>query len=269
MPIAPSLHELQRQFMAALYDPAAPGPLDAIAGHGLAPAARMRIYRRSCNETQTAALRTTYPAVLALVGDAFFDQTARGYRRVHPSQSGNLQRFGDALPAYLATLPACRSVPYMADVARLEWLRQLTILAPDSAPICAEDLAEAIRSAGDALRTVLHPSLHLLESRHPVLTIWNYALHPGNARLTLGNVGESVVLWREDGEVAMASLDPASFACITALAGRSSLGAARDAAASVDSDFDLGTCLGSLAEHGLIIGLRPYAPRSAESPTCP
>lgn len=54
MHAASSLLELQRQFMAALYDPAESGPVTTIAGNGLAPEARMRIYRRSCNEVQTA-----------------------------------------------------------------------------------------------------------------------------------------------------------------------------------------------------------------------
>lgn len=267
MRAAPSLHELQQQFMAALYDPAAPGPLHAIAGHGLAPAARMRIYRRSCNETQTAALRVTYPAVAALVGEAYFEQAARGYRRAYPSRSGNLQAFGDAFAAYLETLPGCRSLPYLPDVARLEWLRQLTILAPESAPLDPEALASAIRSAGDALRPVTHPSLHLLASRHPALTIWNYALHPIEEKLTLDGAGESVALWREDGEVTMAALDPASSACIDAIMRGAPLGAAHRLATVADPGFELDACLASLVEHGLVIGFRPYAASIAETRT--
>lgn len=267
MHAAPSLHELQQQFMAALYDPAASGPLNAIAGHGLAPEARMRIYRRSCNETQTAALRVTYPAVAALVGAAYFEQAARGYRRAHPSRSGNLQAFGDAFAEYLETLPGCRSLPYLPDVARLEWVRQLTILAPESAPLDPETLASAIRSAGAALRPVTHPSLHLLASRHPVLTIWHYALHPGNDELELGEMGEGVALWREGGEVAMAALDPASFACIGAIMRGASLGEAQRLATAADPSFELDACLASLVEHGLVIGFRPYDASIAETLT--
>lgn len=268
MRTAPSLRKLQRQFMAALYDTAEPGPIECIAGNGLAPAARLRIYRRSCNETQTAALRATYPALLALVGEAFFDQTVRGYRRAHPSRSGNLQVFGDAMADYLQTLPGCRSLPYLSDVARLEWLRQKTVLAPAAAPISPGDFTDATRSSGGSLRIVLHPSLHFLDSPYPVLTIWRYALQPGDEKLTLGTNGESVALWREDGEVAMATLDPASFACMAALARGSSLGESRLAAASVDADFELSACLASLVEHALVTGLRPYSVCRTEPSAC-
>ncbi|HEU0198525.1 MAG TPA: DNA-binding domain-containing protein [Nevskiaceae bacterium] len=267
MRAAPSLHELQQQFMAALYDPAKAGPAATVVGNGLTPAARLSIYRRSCNETQTAALRTTYPAVVALVGETSFDQSARNYRRAHPSRSGNLQVFGDALADYLATVPGCRPLPYLPDVARLEWLRQQAILAPSAAPLSPENVADAWHGEAESIRIVLHPSVHCLDSRYPVLTIWNYALRPADTNLVLGNDGENVVMWREEDEVAMDAVDPASFACITALAHELTLDEACTAAVSIDSGFDFAACLESLVAHGLVTGIRPYAAPRTEPPT--
>lgn len=267
MSAAPSLPELQRQFMAALYDVDAPGPVASIAGNGLEPEARLRIYRNSCNEIQTAALRTTYPAVLALVGEAYFNQTARGYRRAHPSTSGNLQSFGAHLGEYLETLATCRHYPYLPDVARLEWLRQETVLAPDAEHVSSDVFVKSLQCAREALRVVVHPSLHLFDSRYTVLAIWHYALQPTPEHLTLEE-GERVALWREDGEVAMAALDPASFACISAMRRESSLDDAQAAAVAIDPDFDLTACLESLLERGLVTGIRPFVTSRKESPTC-
>lgn len=258
MNTAPSLRNLQQQFMTALYDADVPGPLAAIAGNGLTAAARLRIYRNSCEETQVAALHVTYPALVALVGDAFFDQTARGYRRAHPSQSGNLQAFGASLGDYVATLASCTAYPYFADVARLEWLRQATILAPDAATLDPVAWAGSA-PASDAARSVaLHPSLHLLASAYPVLRLWRFALHPSPEVPTL-DAGESVVLWREDGEVAMTAVDAASFACIAALRQGASVGAAETAACVIDPEFDLAMCVGSLLQRGLVAGMRPQS----------
>lgn len=268
MHAVPSLPELQRQFLAALYDADESGPVASIAGNGLEPEARLRIYRNSCNEILTAALRTTYPAVLALVGAAFFDQTARGYRRAHPSRSGNLQAFGEAFAEHLETLTKCRSLPYLSDVARLEWLRQQTVLAPESQPVAPDTLVESLDTSGGPQRIVLQPSLHLFASRHPVLTIWCYAVQPTSERLTLDGEGENVALWREDGDVAMAALDPASFACITALAQGGSLDDAQAAAAAIDPDFDLAPCMKSLLDRRLVTGTRPFTTSRKEPPTC-
>lgn len=259
MDAAPLLRDLQREFMAALYDPGAPGPLAAIDGNGLTAAGRLSLYRSGCSESQTAALRVTYPAVRALVGDAFFDQTAHGYRRSHPSRSGNLQAFGARLGDYLGTLDACGAYPYLPDVARLEWSRQQAVLAADAVPIDGDSLRARIRATAAPVRLSLHPSLRLVTSLYPVLRIWRFALHPSRGGLTLGD-GESVVIWREDGEVAMGSVDRATFVCVVALQRGESIDAARAAAVAVDRRFNLCQCVGTLIEHGLIVGCKIDAP---------
>lgn len=253
MHAAPALPELQRRFLAALYDDAAPGPVDAIVGHGLEPAARLRIYRHSCSAIQTGALHTTFPAVLALIGEGFFDSTVHAYRRAYPSASGNLQSFGANFAEYLAGLPALAAFAYVPDVARLEWQRQLTVLAADGVPLPAVGVAQQLARAEGALTIGLHPSAHVLASSHPVLTIWRYATAPTSDDLQLAGTGEPVVLWREDGEVAMASPDAASFACISALARGLTLGDAYAAGQASDPGFDVSACLESLAAQGLIV----------------
>lgn len=234
-PLVPSLLELQRGFMDALHDSDAPGPLAAIRGNGLAPEARLRIYRHSGAAIHAGALRTTYPAVLALVGEDFFEQTARGYRAAQPSRSGNLQAFGDRFADYLATLPAVAQLAYLPDVARLEWLRQQA----------------ALTAVGDA-RDALHPSVRLFASAHAVLSIWRYAMQPDGERFALPPQGERVLLWREDAQVAMAALDPASFACVAALARGGSLDAAYRAGCMLDPDFNFAACIESLVDRGLL-----------------
>ena len=259
MHAAPALPELQRLFLAALYDDGAPGPLGTIAGHGLEPSARLRVYRHSCNEIQTGALRAAYPAVLALVGAPFFDQTARGYRHAHPSGSGNLQGFGADFADYLGSLASLAGLPYVAAVASLEWCRQLSALAADAESAAPDAVAKQLARGAGSLEIELHPGVHTLDSHHPVLTIWRYATDPTPAGLQLTSVGEQVVLWREDGEVAMATPDAASFACIDALTRSKALEDAHAAAQAIDPDFDLLACLGSLAGHGMIVARRPSA----------
>ena len=260
MHAAPMLPELQRRFLAALYDDDASGPLETIAGNGLEPSARLRIYRRSCNEIQTGALRAAYPAVLALVGAAFFEQTARGYRHAHPSGSGNLQGFGADFADHLESLASLSGFPYLPDVARLEWRRQLSALTAEAEPTSPDVIAQQLLHPEVSINLDLHPSVHTLDSRHPVLTIWRYATDSTPDGLQLTGAGEHVVLWREDGEVAMATPDAASFACIDALMRGRTLDHAHAAAQAIDPDFDLSAFLANLAGHGLIVAQHPTAP---------
>lgn len=251
---APSLRETQRRFLAALYDDAEAGPLESVVGHGLEPAARLRIYRHSGAAIHSGALRTAYPAVLALVGEAFFAQTAQACRTAYPSVCGNLQTFGQHFADHLAALPAIRAWPYLPDIARLEWLRQASALSGNR---------ETTPTTGP---TNLHPSVRLLASRYPVLTIWRYALRPTDAGLKLPDAGERIVLWRDDDQIAMAALDPASFACIESLASCRALADAYQAGRGQDPDFDFAACIESFAERGLLAMRASPAPNEETAP---
>jgi len=255
MRTAPALHELQRRFLAALYGEETHAPT-AIAATGLDAAARLRIYRHAGTRIHVDALCSTFPAVLALVGAAFFERTAARYRDAHPSRSGNLQIFGADFPDFLAILPEARTLPYLADVARLEWLRQHAALAGDAEPLTAAACGDALAHIDGPLRITLHPCVQRLASRHPVLTLWRHATQPDPGRLFLPQTGEHVLLWRDDGTVAMAVIDIATCACIDALARGFTLDAAHAEALRLDPGFELATCIADLVTRGLITGLR-------------
>jgi len=254
---APSLHEWQQHFMNAVYGQYQADDGDWIVGAGLDPAARLRIYQHSSEQIHAGALGTVYPATLALVGEAYFEQVAHRFRMVHPATLGNLQCFGEGLGDFLESLPETQGLPYLGDVARLEWLRQEVVLAVDASTLSTDEFVRALACAEGNAHIALHPSIRLFASRHPVVTLWRYALQPDGERLRLTGTGEHVLLWREAGQVAMAVLEAASFACIEALARGLSLHAAHGAAHSVDPSFDLLDCMASLLESGLVVAFHP------------
>ena len=247
---APSLHELQRGFADAVG-----GRSNAAAqwidGAGLEPAARLRIYRRAAAATHSAALRDSYPAVLALVGEDFFDTLAHRYATQHPSRAGNLQHYGEALATVIESMPAANSLEYLADLARLEWLRQRAALVADAAPADNAALALASQVEPQALHLRLHPSLHAMRSPHALLTLWRWCITPTNAPpSTQGPV--HVLLWRDGGDVVMADVTAATFACVQSLiAGVDVYGAFLQGQAR-DEAFDMAPCLVDLRGHGLI-----------------
>ena len=264
MPAAQSLRDVQSHFLDALYDgdPAAAAAL--VEGAGLDAEARVRVYRNSGLLTHTDTLRTTYPAVLALVGEDFFESAAMLYRRAHRSTSGNLQAFGSEFPAFLASFPNTQSLAYLADVARLEWLRQEVALAADIAPLRSAALQEILVITKGMLRLDLHPSVHLFSSRHAVLTLWRYAMAADGIRLQLPAEGEQVVLWRSGAEVAMTTVDAASFSCIAALSRGTPIDVAHREALALDPDFDWSTCIGTLLNESLVTAFHPITEDTAQ-----
>jgi hypothetical protein len=251
MPVAPRLRELQLGFVDALLG----RNLSAakwVLGAGLEPAARLRIYEHSVAATLTAALRDSFPGVLALVGEDFFDAAAARYRRQHPSDSGNLQHFGADFADFIAGMPEAAGLRYLPDVARLEWCRQLAALAADAHTVDARRSAKVVAAAPEKLRLRLHPSAHMLRSDYAVLSLWQWCQSPSAAAPPVNDT-ESVLLWRDGSDVSMAALDPATFRCIKLLARGEDIAAAWAGAREVDGAFDLEACLRDLLGHGLVV----------------
>jgi len=89
------LDRLQADFAAALVEPSAAAALaPALVGHDARVLDRVALYRGNVSAAWEKALANAYPVVRALVGNEFFGGLARAYGRVHPSVSGDLNRFG-------------------------------------------------------------------------------------------------------------------------------------------------------------------------------
>ena len=260
MNTAPSLLNLQADFARwMLGERGLPLP-EVVAGNGLAPAARLQIYQNIIFNNLTAALRTDYPAVLKLVGEDFFESAAARYIREYPSRSGNLQDFGAAFPKCLAAMPEAATLPYLGDVARLEWARQESYLAADAAPLDAAALASLPEDQHATLRLVLHPSLRLVESAHPIWDIWMFCQEAAPQRLNLSGEGQALMVWRDTRQLVMQPMAGGQREFVAALLGKKPLAVAHASAVTAESQFDLTACLHWLLQTGLITGYSTNGP---------
>src|SRR5437868_1266472 len=110
-----ALRETQAAFRAALLgnDPSA-ATVD-IRGDGLAPEARLAIYRHHVVETLTDLLKDVYAVVCRLVDARFFAYVADRFIVAHPPTSPCLFEYGDAFAGFLERFAPCRHLPYLPD----------------------------------------------------------------------------------------------------------------------------------------------------------
>lgn len=250
----------QRHFAAALLDPALPPPDGLASHHGAGLAARFAVYRNNVVHSLTGVLGDTFPVVRELVGADFFDAMARAFVRAQPPDSPLMHRYGHAFPAWLEGFEPAASLPYLPDVARLELARLRAWQAADADAVDAEVLAAALGDAGRLAATalVLHPSLAVVRSAHPVVALWS--AHQADdaqrdvllAGIDLG-VGESALVLRLKDDALVLPLAEADAALADALASGHTLGAASLA----HPDADLAGVLALLIRHGGIVGLSP------------
>ncbi len=157
---------------------AGPSESSALPGLDSDAKARLSIYRNTCRSVLANALRLTYPAVQRLVGKEFFEGAAHQFIEEEPygvPHSAWLNEYGESFAAFLASFPAAQGVPYLADVARLEWAVNKAIHAPDSQALDVERLRIGLRAPAD-VRFVSHRSVSLLTLQFPVDVIWRAVL---------------------------------------------------------------------------------------------
>ena len=251
-----SLLELQRGVARVLAGEHVSDMALHITAHALGAETRLQIYRNAMLHNLTAALRTAYPAVRGLVGEEFFESAAMLYIDDYPSCSGNLQEYGAAFPRFLAAMPEARSVPYLADVSRLEWARQECYLAADVPWLDAETISMDINSTPATARLLLHPAVGLVRSAFPILDIWRYCQKPSTEAPSLDDGGQQVLVWREDHQIVMQVLLPGAAAFIGSVLAGNAISQALAEAATIQSDaFDLSACLLWLLDTRLVTGV--------------
>jgi hypothetical protein len=164
----------QADFAAALFDLQRPCPDGLFSANGADPASRFAVYRNNVQSSLINALADSYPVVLQLVGEEFFRAMAGIYVQSTPPRSPLMNGYGDDFAAFIEGFAPAASVPYLADIARLERLRVMAYHAADAQPMDHEQIAAALADplALSELTVELHPSLNLLNSAYAVVAIW-------------------------------------------------------------------------------------------------
>ena len=87
--------------------------------------ARFTIYRNNVAASLVSAVTATFPVCVELVGEEFFSLMALEFIRAHPPTSRILAYYGGAFADYVRHFPPAASLPYLADIANLEYRRVL------------------------------------------------------------------------------------------------------------------------------------------------
>lgn len=255
----------QARFAAALLEPVAPSPGGLQAWNGSEVTRRFNVYRNNVASSLVGALADTFPVVQALVGEEFFRAMAAIFVRQSPPQSPLLARYGEGFADFIANFEPAATVPYLADVARLEMARLQSLHAADAAPLDARAAQPALGAGERAgeLRLTLHPSARLVTSLYPVVSIWG--AHQGYGELGAIDIGaaESALVVRPQLDVVVLACDGATAKFIRCLQRGCDLAESAASAAGAQAHFDLSAALGLLLGNGAITSIQlPEEPAS-------
>jgi hypothetical protein len=252
-----SLAERQRTFAAALLDSTLPTPAGLVGPDGRPSSRRFAVYRNNVVVGLTQTLKDGYPAVHRIVGAEFFHAMARAYVVVEPPRSPMLFDYGVGFPDFILRFRPAAVLPYLPDIARLERAWTEAYHAAEASPIGPSAFAEIDPDRLPDIGLVLHPSVRVVRSRFPVLTVWEMNIEggiPGPVDLTAG--GEDALVVRPQANVEVRSVPKGSPDFIRALASGRSVLAAFEQALAADARFDLSSNLMDLIQAGAVVGLR-------------
>ena len=201
------------------------------------------------------ALTGAYPVIVQIVGADFFRRLAHKFIEHHPSRSGNLHDYGAEMPDFLSTFAPAQGLPYLADVATLEWACHLAYYAPDVAAFDLTRLQQIPAAQYASLVWRCHPSISVLNSSYPLVKIW-HVHQPGSSdefHIDLDSGGGMVLVSRSGVTVDVNPLPAAEEEWLQHIQAGAALGVATDAALAAYPDFDLAATLSRFVTQGVLI----------------
>ncbi|AXK56024.1 MULTISPECIES: HvfC/BufC N-terminal domain-containing protein [Pseudomonas] len=235
-------------------------PEGLCSSNGADPASRFAVYRNNVQGSLINALAEAYPVLAQLVGQTFFNAMARLYVQDYPPYSPVINDYGQDLADFIQGFAPAATLPYLADMARLERLRVEAYHAADAEPLQPAQLLAAMNQPDrlGQLCLQLHPSLRTLHSAFAVVSLW--AAHQSDAAWPAFDLHQSqhALVLRDALEVRVIALDAGSATFIDSLRHHWPLEIAAAYALDAQADFDLGQCLGLLLAHGALIDLQPH-----------
>jgi hypothetical protein len=204
-------------------------------------------------------LAKRFPVTRRMIGHESFSAMARrfiGSERaavVTPLQNWVM------FPSFLRRQGNAASIEYIADIAELEMVQGKAHDAADALPLGGQAFPLLLWAERFPLGLVLHPSLFLVASRFPIVTIWEIT-KSDDANRTVDRWGaECALVARPFFEVEVRRLPPGGYAFINALSQGSTLAEARNAGNAADPRFDSAISRALLLEANVVVGIRERA----------
>ena len=236
-------------------------------------------YQSNAHMLAERVLVAAYPVVTAILSPDSMGQLARALWHRHPPVRGDLARWGADLPGFIAASPQLAELPWLADVARIEWALHAAATAADApAPADLASLALLTTHDPDQLTLTLAAGTtclsldwtatrivlaHLAETEAAPVTARAMAVNAAlpQAVAELGDVWavaqpEQALVWRPGPSPMCRPL------CRVAADGEAGLLASLQAGQSLlaalqDSPLDWAAWLPQAIGEGLVLGARP------------
>lgn len=243
-----SLTDFQDAFISALYD------ADSSALNALTQQPGFSVYRNTVMKGASDALLANFPTVVRLVGDDWLRAAASIYLQQSPPSDTRLLYYGASFPDFLDWFEHAQQMPYLGNVARLDWLWTQVHSAQEQPPL--ETRALARLSPERLLATCFQPRASVAWAwftDQPAYSIWRLNREELDIPPALEWHSEGVLLTRDAGRINWQSFSAAGCTLLDACAANLPLGSALEQTQERHPDLDPNQLLAFLISANVLL----------------
>jgi hypothetical protein len=242
-------------FSPALLDPQSETPAAITGPNKKAAVKRYNVYRNNVTVSLIDALAAIFPATRRITGVEFFRAMARFHVRATPPTSPLLFEYGRDFPGFIEWYEYAQSMPWLADVARIEraWLDAYH--ATDMETLRPQALASIPPERLSDVRFVPHLATRIVCSEFPAVSIFAANRSEGPMDPIGAGAAEDALITRPGLEVVVRHLPPGGAIFLARLVAGESLGQAAAAAFEASTSFDLPANIAGMIEAGAFMAI--------------
>lgn len=246
------LNKVQQGFRDCITDEAPDAFMAIFKGGGVSAENRMKVYRNNVIRSLSNAVTVVYPLTEKLVGAEFLKEAVRQYVVANLPDQGNLNFYGATFPEFIRAYEPARGLPYLYDMARLEWAWEMATLAQDDEKLDPARLQEIPEDRIPYLRFTLRDSVRLIRSQYPLDKIVDFCrAETQDGTLDISGGAEThLMVIRPELQTQMRKTSNGEWILLSELRDRRTLLDAAEKAAEADASFGLAAILQKHLELG-------------------
>lgn len=168
----PTLNQLQQSLKQEITSSHGASVLPFITEGRMSAQERVGIYSDAYGTRLFEALKTDFEATCKVLGEEDFYDLTLSYLKEFPSISTSIEEVGVKLPEFIGKHPLGIKIPYMQELATLEWNLVESFYADDLPPFDQTSLNTLSSSVWGEVKLTLDTSIKLLSTSWPILTVW-------------------------------------------------------------------------------------------------
>lgn len=133
---------------------------------------RLAVYSDAYFSRIVEALEIDFEATCKVLGKETFFELVKDYLKEFPSTSTNIDEIGSKLPDFIRKLDPGITIPYLSELAQVEWALIEAFYADDLPLFDPNSLRKVPHASWDKVKLIMDTSVKLIETKWPVHIIW-------------------------------------------------------------------------------------------------